>query len=195
MIVHLAPRMNVRAYPDHHDRKMSLRDNIAELHDEAFVWALTCCRGDRTEAQDVLQRAYIKAIEDDGERFEGRSSLKTWLFGIIRWTAHERRRKFARRFRLLSTWRPQDEVAPPRQPIEEVAVRARRERVLAALDDLSDKQRAVIELVFYHDLSIREASEVLDMSLGTARTHYARGKKALADSLRDLQGDLYDHTG
>ncbi len=169
---------------------MTLRDQIAELHDEAFVWALTCCRGDRSEAQDVLQKSYLKAMEQDGASFEGRSSLKTWLFGVIRWTAHERRRKFARRFRLLAGWRPQDEVAPPAQPLEEVEARNRREMVLAALDRLSEKQRGVIELVFYHDLSIREASEVLDMSLGTARTHYSRGKATLADALHELEGEF-----
>jgi RNA polymerase sigma-70 factor (ECF subfamily) len=176
-------------------RTMSLRDDIADLHEEAFVWALTCCRGDHDDAQDVLQRAYVKAIELETANFEGRSTLKTWLFGVIKWTAHERRRKFARRFRLLSGWRPQDEQSPPAPPIEEVAARDRRKRVLAALQDLTDRQREVIELVFYHDLSIREAGEVLEMSLGTARTHYSRGKVALAKSLKDLQGDLYESTG
>lgn len=170
---------------------MDLRDQIAELHDEAFVWAVTCCRGDRSEAQDVLQRSYVKAIEGS---FDGRSTLKTWLFGVIRWTAHERRRKFARRFRLLSSWRPQDEREPVPLPLEEVAARDRRERVLAALDQLSERQREVIELVFYHDLTIREASDVLGMALGTARTHYSRGKSALAEALEDLQGDLHETT-
>ena len=57
-------------------------------------------------------------------------------------------------------------------------------------ESLTDKQREVLHLVFYQDLSVREAAEVMQVTVGTARVHYDRGKKKLRGLLadRDVQG-------
>jgi RNA polymerase sigma-70 factor (ECF subfamily) len=157
-----------------------LESRLERLHEASFGWALSCCGWNEADAEDVLQTTYVKVISGRA-RFEGRAAFKTWLFGVIRLTAREHRRRArshverAERLgaRLAGT---EDVVALPDDPVERAE---RSEALLEALGTLPDKQREVLHLVFYQDLSVREAAEVMEVSLGTARVHYDRGKKKL----------------
>jgi len=160
-----------------------LRAQLESLHSECFGWSLACCRRDRDDAEEVLQMAYL-AVLDGRARFDGRSSFRTWVFGVIRLTAATlRRRRWLRR--LLLDRHAHRVHGPTEHPSLEAAVidRDRAERLRRALDRLSERQRGVLQLVFYHGLTVDEAAEVLGIGVGSARTHYARGKARLADLL------------
>ena len=60
---------------------------------------------------------------------------------------------------------------------------------MAALQQLSTRQREVLHLVFYENLTIAEAADVLGVSLGSARVHYERGKA----QLRRILGEDGNH--
>ncbi|HXO19083.1 MAG TPA: RNA polymerase sigma factor [Thermoanaerobaculia bacterium] len=159
---------------------------IEELHPASFGWALQCCRWDRQEAEEVLQTAYLKIL-DGRARFDGRSSLKTWLFAVIRRTAAERRRAGWAHHLLSLRWldgRP----APAADP-ESAAGDAERARALrAALSRLPGRQREVLHLVFYQDLTLEDAARVLGLAVGSVRTHYHRGKARLRLELAREEG-------
>jgi RNA polymerase sigma-70 factor (ECF subfamily) len=153
-----------------------LEADLARHHRAAFGWALACCRWDRTVAEDVLQATYLKIV-DGRARFGGRSAFRTWLFGVIRRTAaEERRRRAIGRFLPLSRFNGRD---PGADPAAELARAESTARLVEALRRLPPRQRELLHLVFYQDLSIAEAADVLGVSLGTARTHYERGKARL----------------
>lgn len=170
----------VRLEPEPAARDTLLRC-LEVLHASAFCWALHCCRGDRSEAEDVLHDAYVKILEGRA-RFAGRSSVKTWLFAVIRTTAGETRRRMARRLRLLAG-APQAVAPTTSVPLESVSEREERERLLRALSRLPSRQREVAWLVFYHDLTLEDASEVMRIGLGAARVHYHRAKRGLREAL------------
>ena len=155
--------------------RSELERELERLHPESFGWALFCSGRDRDLAQDVLQEAYARVVSGSA-RFQGKSAFRTWLFGVIRRTALAERRRGRRPH------------APPGESVladpapgadERLEEAERREELLLALDGLSPRQREVLVLVFYHELTVEEAARVMEVSLGSARTHYDRGKKSL----------------
>jgi RNA polymerase sigma factor (sigma-70 family) len=161
-----------------------LKVELEELHSASFGWALSCCGRDRGEAEEVLQTVYLKILEGKA-RFRGDASLKTWLFAVIRNTAlTERRRSLLRRLRLSADREPAREQASLYEaPTESFERSETQKQFQDALKSLPARQREALHLVFYEDLSLREAAEVMHVSIGSARQHYERGKKRLRESL------------
>jgi RNA polymerase sigma-70 factor (ECF subfamily) len=167
-----------------------LLEDLKELHAESFGWSLACCAWQRELAEDVLQEAYLRVL-DGRARYAGRSSLRGWFFSVIKNVAAETRRGGTRRrrlgLRLAADGR--DELADDRAaPSPERGLEADRSatRLRKALMQLPTRQREVMHLVFYAGCTLEEAAETLAMSLGSARTHYHRGKSRLAELL-DLE--------
>lgn len=165
----------------------ALRTQLAEHHAASCGWALACCGHDPVLAEDVLQTAYLKVLQERA-RFDGRSAFKTWWFAVIRHTAaDERRRLWVRRLK-LAAFGAQQPSAIHEEAFGEALDGADRQALFTkALAALPTRQREVLHLVFYQELSIEQAAEVLGVSLGTARTHYERGKKRLRDWLEEAE--------
>ncbi len=168
---------------------MSPADLTAELehlHAAAFGWALSCCGWDRTAAEDVLQASYLKLL-DGRARFDERSSFRTFVFGVIARTAREARRRSAlRRWLPLASLVLGPEAVDGRpDPATTFARADETARLVRALGRLSARQRQVLHLVFYEDLTIAEAAAVAGVAVGTARTHYERAKAALKKLLEN----------
>lgn len=168
-----------------------LRAQLEQHHASSFGWAMGCCRRDAAEAEDVLHNVYVKVLEGKA-RFNGDSSFKTWLFAVIRKTASDQRRRNLLRSIIVTRASERSFSLPRPERPDESAYRGEVQAIFKdALRRLSGRQREALELVFYHELSIEEASAVMGVSLGSARTHYERGKKRLREVLQESE-ELYE---
>lgn len=165
-----------------------LEARLTGLHADSYGWALSCCGWNDAEAEDVVQNAYVKVLSGQAS-WSGRSSFRTWLFGVVRLTALESRRREASLHRRAE--RAEQERAavidPPPEPDAALLTDERAERLRTALDQLPGRQREVVHLVFYQGLTVVEASEVMGVSVGSARTHYHRGKQRLKTLLSESE--------
>jgi RNA polymerase sigma factor (sigma-70 family) len=155
---------------------------LERLHEESYGWALSCCGGDRARAEDVLQSAYVRVLSGRAV-YGGRSLFRTWLFGVIRRVAlEEHRRVRTEQARTVVLEHPAARTAADEsaRPDDFDSSRA----LHMALAQLPARQREVLHLVFYQELSITEAADVMEVSVGSARTHYERGKARLRTLLR-----------
>ncbi len=163
-----------------------LRRDLKALHPAGFGWAMACTKGDRHEAEAVLQTSYLRILGGEA-RFDGRSSFRTFLFGVIRIVAAGRRRRrllegiFLERYRDARRAAGEEAGGGAPDGAEALAVRQ-------ALSSLPRRQREVLHLVFYEGLTIGEAARIMGVGLGSARTHYERGKKGLRERLTEGVG-------
>jgi RNA polymerase sigma-70 factor (ECF subfamily) len=68
--------------------RAELERQLEAMHAQAWGWALACCARDREWAEEALQSAYLRVLSGRA-RFDGRSSVRTWVFGVIRFAREE----------------------------------------------------------------------------------------------------------
>ncbi len=168
-----------------------LREALEQHHAMSYGWALSCCSSNPNDAEDILQTVYQKILEGRA-RYDGRAAFKTWLFAVIRNTAaSERRRGWIRFLRLGSYQKEHEKDSQPADHGEALEGSERNELFRATLAKLPRRQKEILHLVFYQDLTIEVSAKAMGVSLGSARTHYDRAKKQLAHLLK-LTGQFHD---
>jgi RNA polymerase sigma-70 factor (ECF subfamily) len=130
-------------------------------------------------AEDLLQEVFV-SVWEGANRFRGQSKVSTWLFRIAHHRAVDWLRK--RRPALLEENRPLFSDRDLEPEMETLAA-WREDQVQAALAQLSVDHRAILELVFFHELSYREVAQVMDCPVGTVKSRVSYAK-------RDLNGVL-----
>jgi len=158
---------------------VDIRTLLKEHHSEGYIWALRCCRGNQDEAKEALQETYLKALEGKAI-FSGQSGFKTWIFAVIKNTVADRRRKQVfREISNLAIGELLNRLALKPNHDAETETKNIHEQLNQSLSKLSRRQEQVLRLVFYHDFTIEEAATIMKVTVGSARTHYERGKNNL----------------
>ena len=153
------------------------RSALEAIHGQVFGWALSRCNYNQAVAEDLVQQAYVELLTGKA-RFDGASSLQTFVFSVVQNLARGRYRRHAMRLRLADKAAPESDVAQPEEPAEH-------QDLWQAVQALPQRQRDIVELVFCRDMTIEEASRVMGVTTGTGRAHYDRAKKALKKRLGD----------
>ena len=140
---------------------------------------------DDESAEDAAQEAFIKVYRHIA-RFEGRSSLYTWMYRItVNIALNKLKRDRFRQMVPLGDMIREDR--SPRSDPERTAMGSEVvERVKAAVETLPDKQKAVFTLKFYEGLSHKEIADIVGCSEGTSKANYFHAVR----KLRKLLGDL-----
>jgi RNA polymerase sigma-70 factor (ECF subfamily) len=161
---------------------------------------------DREAAEDVVQEAWLTVIRSLG-RFEGRSSLKTWICGIVINLARSRRRKESRLMTFTSLFRRRDADRrnptvdpsrfgrdgtwrePPRSwenvPESRLIGSETLSKVRDAIDNLPSKHREVILMRDVAELDAAEVSDLLGISSENQRVRLHRARAAVRKALED----------
>jgi RNA polymerase sigma-70 factor, ECF subfamily len=138
--------------------------------------------GNENDAWDLAQEGFLKAWRSI-KRFQGRSSFYTWLYRItINVTIDSLRRRCQHSEVELDDAIPSF-VPHPGVNYERAEIR---QRVYAALAQLTPEHRAVIVLKELEDLQCQEIADILDLSLGTVMSRLFYGRKKLQSILRPI---------
>jgi len=150
--------------------------------------------GNRHDAEDLSQDVFIKAFKSL-RLFRGDAKWSTWLYRITINAAMDKKKSKAQKTMLMhdafaagnaeTEYAPSDEAPRPDRLTDAGLIRRNIER---ALEDLTTRERSVFVLRHYHDLSLRQIAETMDISEGTVKSFLFRAIRRLRKSL-----DFYKH--
>jgi RNA polymerase sigma-70 factor (ECF subfamily) len=171
----------------------SLRGNSAafgelvRLHQDRLFNAVTHFIGNATEAEDVVQEAFVQAFLKL-DTFQRTSAFYTWLYRIAFNTAVSRQRRkrittSVDNAREQTGEEPIDRGESPDTPLERQETIG---QVQAALASLSDEHREILVLREMEDLEYEEIGDTLQINVGTVRSRLHRARQALREKLLEM---------
>jgi RNA polymerase sigma factor (sigma-70 family) len=154
---------------------------------KAFLRAAKVICFDTQNAEDVLQEALADVFKR-WSKIREHDNPEAYLMRVMVSKHADMRRKWLRKQEERETsWEFAENIREIADQTDDVTQRL---LVQAALKSLSAIQRAVLVLVYEHQMVLREVAEVLQIPMGTAASHLARGKAAVAayiDLLPELE--------
>ncbi|MFD1862601.1 RNA polymerase sigma factor SigX [Planococcus chinensis] len=160
-----------------------------EYHQDVFQFLIYLVKN-RHLAEDLMHEVYIRVFRAY-DRFEGKSSEKTWLFSIAKNVAIDHFRKAAVRkkhnFEHFD-WETQQLASKERIPDEVASLNEDKVQLYRMLDECTGDQKMVIIMRFFQDLSIAETADVLGWTEGKVKTTQHRAIKSLREKLSAQEG-------
>jgi RNA polymerase sigma-70 factor, ECF subfamily len=157
--------------------KPAMQALFARHRTYVYRWLLRLVSNE-TLAEDLLSEVFLDVWRQAG-RFQCRSSVSTWLMSIARHKALSARRRRTKGAELDE--KIEATIADPaNDPEVALQEKDRGELVRRALMRLSIEHREVIDLVYYHEKSVDEVAQILDVPPATVKTRMFYARKKLA---------------
>jgi RNA polymerase sigma-70 factor, ECF subfamily len=139
-----------------------------------FAYRLT---GSEADAEDVVQECFLELLRPGCSYDSGRTSIRTFLFGVVRNQSFKRLR---RREMQSGTG---EQAGGGRSP-EGEALRAEVEGEIArAVQQLPEAQRAVLILAHYEQMPLAEIASVMELEVGAVKSRLQRARASLKEAL------------
>ena len=139
---------------------------------------------DSNEAEEATQEALLAALRAL-DAFHGASSLKTWLFSItvnICRTRLQRHKRHDQLQRILNGIFKRESISS----VEDHAIQKESNEALwHAIHAMNEKHRIPIVLRYYHDLSVAEIANILQIPEGTVHSRLNTARRLLHDVLKE----------
>ncbi len=130
-------------------------------------------------AEDILSDVFFDVWQQAG-RFEARSSVSTWLFAIGKFKALSTRRERQH----LELGPDEDLIEDQSDDPENLLQKSDKSKLMQnCLKLLSVPHREVIDLIYYHEKSIKEVGEILNIPENTVKTRMFHARKRLSELL------------
>jgi RNA polymerase sigma-70 factor, ECF subfamily len=162
--------------------KLAMQALFARYRTSIYRWLLRFVSSEAL-AEDLLSEVFLD-VWRQADRFEGRSSVSTWLMSIARYKALS-----ARRVRTEDELTEQLEAAivdTADDPEAVLQAKNRSELLRQALITLSAEHREIIDLVYYHERSIAECAEIIGIPAATVKTRMFYARRNLAELVKDV---------
>ena len=146
--------------------------------------------GDQAEAHEITQETFLSALQSLSS-YQEKSSFKAWLYTITlnHSRSHLRKRKAIERLRATLTGLFRLDAEKQSSP-EEAAIQNEDEAaVWQSLRQLDERHRIVVILRYFHELSIAEISDILDVNEGTIHSRLHNAREKLREALKHLRGE------
>jgi RNA polymerase sigma-70 factor, ECF subfamily len=147
--------------------------------DGLYSYALVLTRN-RSEAEDLLQETYVRALGAMGRLRTG-SNVKSWLFTILRniWFKQLRQQRVAKLVAMDGEESAMDIAETGKEPYTFYVSTMEHEQVREAIQQLPLDFREVILLREFEELSYQEIATILDCPAGTVMSRLARARAKL----------------
>lgn len=162
----------------HKERAFS---ELLDLYQERIYWHIRKMVYAHDDANDILQNTFIRVYRSI-DKFEGKSSLMTWIFRI----AYNESLRFLEREKKRRHQSMEDVSAYQLGKLKESEYfdgDELHERLLTIVEGLTEKQRRVFQMKYFDDLSFRQISEVLDVSESTLKSSYYAAVKVIEEKI------------
>ena len=179
------------------DDPWAIEQLVLRYQKKVYQIAYQMLAGDEQEAQDLTQDTFLKAFRNI-KRFKGNASFYTWLYRIVINTCLDARRRRRRWKEIFFPWRlerPKEETCtssledypdPDKNanPLSMAGKRQLEQDLKKVMNTLSERQRDIFQLKIFHEMSIPEIAQIMNLAEGTVKTHLYRATQVIQKKLK-----------